>query len=114
VPRLFLSAGGLFWVSASTLTFLIFLTSVGCQPCQLGVQSDRHSGIQFWASFPVAAAQRGLWERSSQHSTTSPFRIVGFVSFDCGCPAVQSSVIHAAALDKVTKITKVTIVNLRL
>src|SRR6202007_1528749 len=56
------------------------------------------------------AAQRGLWERASHRSTTSPSRIVGFVSFDCGCPAVQSSVIHAAALDKVTKITKVTIV----
>jgi hypothetical protein len=66
VPRLFSSARGLFWLSASTLTFLIFLTSVRCLPCQLGVQSDRHSRIAFRGVVARCgcriglAAQRGL------------------------------------------------------
>ena len=100
--------------------FLDFLDLCQVPAVPTGRQSDRPSRIAFRGVVPRCgcriglAAQRGLWERSSQHSTTSPFRIVGFVSFDCGCPAVQSSVIHAAALDKVTKVTKVTIVNLRL
>jgi hypothetical protein len=79
VPRLCSSAGGLFWVSASTLTFLIFLTCVRCLPCQLGVRATVLAESHSEASFPVAAA--GLVWRLSEgsgsvpHNTQQPLRL---------------------------------------
>lgn len=67
MPRLFSFAGVLFWVSASTLTFLIFLIFVSFLPVQAGrsratvLAESQFRGVVSRCGCRIGlAAQRGL------------------------------------------------------